>query len=97
MGGTRRGMLTTSLPVADERWLSYDGRHAMNVRGPSMSVAASGMTVNELKQQLSIAYVHAVAARAGYTCQLKNVDNDSIDVQVAAGAWFTSGPSRVRP
>ncbi len=49
-----------------------------------MSVAASGMTVNEQKQQLSIAYVHAVAARAGYTCQFKNVDNDSIDLQVAA-------------
>ncbi|MDX2038127.1 MAG: DUF4365 domain-containing protein [Isosphaeraceae bacterium] len=44
----------------------------------------SGMTDNERKQQLSIAYVHAVAARAGYACQLINVDDDSIDVQLAA-------------
>jgi hypothetical protein len=49
-----------------------------------MSVATSGMTVNEQKQQLSIAYVLAVAARAGYACQVINVDNDSIDVQLAA-------------
>jgi hypothetical protein len=42
------------------------------------------MTENEQKQQLSIAYVHAVAARAGYACQITSVDNDSIDVQLAA-------------
>lgn len=49
-----------------------------------MSVDMSGMTVNEQKQQLSIAYVYAVAARAGYACQVIHVDNDSIDVQLAA-------------
>jgi hypothetical protein len=49
-----------------------------------MSVAASGMTENEQKQQLSVAYVHAVAARAGYACQVVNVDDDSVDVQLAA-------------
>ena len=49
-----------------------------------MSVVTSGMTENEQKQQLSIAYVHAVAARAGYACQVINIDNDSIDVQLAA-------------
>lgn len=42
------------------------------------------MTENELKQQLSVAYVHAVAALAGYACQLINVDDDSVDVQFAA-------------
>ncbi len=42
------------------------------------------VTENEQKQQLSVAYVHAVAARAGYACQLIAVDNDSIDVQIAA-------------
>ena len=49
-----------------------------------MSVATAGMTENEQKQQLSVAYVHAVAARAGYACQVIHVDNDSIDVQLAA-------------
>jgi len=42
------------------------------------------MTENEQKQQLSVAYVHAVAARAGYACQIVHVDDDSIDVQLAA-------------
>jgi hypothetical protein len=42
------------------------------------------MTENEQKQQLSIAYVHAVAARAGYTCQPTLVDDDSVDVTLGA-------------
>ena len=42
------------------------------------------MTENEQKQQLSVAYVHAVAARAGYACQVVNVDDDSVDLQLAA-------------
>ncbi len=42
------------------------------------------MTVNEQKQQLSVAYVHAVAARAGYTCQVQYVDMDSVDVIISA-------------
>jgi hypothetical protein len=49
-----------------------------------MGVAAAGMTENEQKQQLSVAYVHAVAARAGYACQVINIDDDSVDVQLAA-------------
>lgn len=42
------------------------------------------MTENEQKQQLSVAYVHAVAARAGFTCQVQAVDIDSVDVIVSA-------------
>ncbi len=42
------------------------------------------MTENEQKEQLSVAYVHAVAARAGYACQVIHIDDDSIDVQLAA-------------
>jgi len=42
------------------------------------------MTENEQKQQLSVAYVHAVAARAGYACQATIVDDDSVDVTIAA-------------
>ena len=49
-----------------------------------MGVTAAGMTENEQKQQLSVAYVHAVAARAGYACQVIKLDDDSIDVQLAA-------------
>jgi Domain of unknown function (DUF4365) len=49
-----------------------------------MSMPIAGMTENEQKQQLSVAYVHAVAAHAGYACQVKTIDDDSIDVEVAA-------------
>jgi hypothetical protein len=37
-----------------------------------MSVGMAGMTASEQKQQLSVAHVHAVAARAGYACQVIN-------------------------
>ncbi len=42
------------------------------------------MTENEQKQQLSVAYVHAVAAQAGYTCQVQTVDADSVDLIISA-------------
>ena len=42
------------------------------------------MQENEQKQQLSIAYLHAVAAQAGYACQPVSVDEDSVDVTIAA-------------
>jgi hypothetical protein len=45
------------------------------------------VTENEQKQQLSVAYVHAVAARAGYTCQVQTVDDDSVDVQVGSKGY----------
>ena len=46
------------------------------------------MTENEQKQQFSIAYVHAVAALAGFTCQATLVDDDSIDVVLGARGWI---------
>jgi hypothetical protein len=42
------------------------------------------MTDNEQKQQLSIAYVHAIAASAGFACERPVVDDDSVDVMIAA-------------
>lgn len=48
------------------------------------------MTENEQKEQLSVAYVHAVAARAGFTCQPQTVDIDSVDVIVAASGMVHS-------
>jgi Domain of unknown function (DUF4365) len=46
------------------------------------------LTENEQKQQLSVAYVHAVAARAGYTCQVKTVDEDSVDLEIGASGYL---------
>ncbi len=42
----------------------------------------------DVEEALSIAYVHAVAAAAGYVIALKNFDRDGIDVTVEAGGGF---------
>ena len=39
------------------------------------------------KQQFSIAYVHAVTAPAGFACQATLVDDDSVDVTIAARGY----------
>jgi hypothetical protein len=46
------------------------------------------VTENEQKQQLSVAYVHAIAARAGYTSQVQSVDEDSVDVVIGARGYL---------
>jgi hypothetical protein len=56
--------------------------------GLHKSHGAVAVTENEQKQQLSVAYVHAVAAGAGYTCQVENVDDDSVDVQIGAKGYL---------
>ena len=42
-----------------------------------------GMTAEEQKQQLSFAYVHAVASRAGYQVERPPTDYDSIDLRIS--------------
>jgi hypothetical protein len=42
------------------------------------------LTENDIKEELSYAYVHAVAARAGFSCELVRKDRDSIDMHVHA-------------
>jgi hypothetical protein len=42
------------------------------------------MDENEQKQQLSLAYLHAVASTAGYACYVPSVDDDSVDRGLAA-------------
>ena len=46
------------------------------------------MDENEQKQQLSIAYLHAVASAAGFACQAPAVDDDSIDRTIVARGWL---------
>ena len=49
-------------------------------------VGATLLTLSDIKSALSIAYVQAVAARAGYTCgEPPGPDRDSIDLQIADG------------
>lgn len=45
------------------------------------------MDENEQKQQLSIAYLHAVASAAGFACQAPGVDDDSVDRTLGARGW----------
>jgi hypothetical protein len=46
------------------------------------------MDENEQKQQLSIAYLHAVASAAGFACQAPGVDDDSVDRTLVARGWL---------
>ncbi|HLK58631.1 MAG TPA: DUF4365 domain-containing protein [Chthonomonadaceae bacterium] len=39
---------------------------------------------NDRKEQLSYAYVHAVASHAGFGCDRPGIDRDSVDVTVSA-------------
>jgi hypothetical protein len=45
------------------------------------------MEENEQKQQLSFAYLHAVASAAGFVVQAQDVDNDSVDRAILARGW----------
>jgi cytochrome oxidase assembly protein ShyY1 len=45
------------------------------------------MDENEQKQQLSVAYLHAVASAAGFACQEPGVDDDSVDRTLVARGW----------
>jgi len=42
------------------------------------------LTENDIKEELSYAYVHAVAARAGFSCEIVRKDRDSVDLHVHA-------------
>jgi hypothetical protein len=46
------------------------------------------MDDNEQKQQLSVAYLHAVASAAGFASQATAVDNDSVDRTLVARGWL---------
>jgi len=46
------------------------------------------LATTDIEEALSIAYVHSVAAAAGYVIALKNFDRDGIDVTVEAGGGF---------
>jgi hypothetical protein len=59
----------------------------------SQSYSAEGgmdslLATNDIEEALSLAYIHAVAAAAGYVISLKNFDRDGIDITVEAGGGF---------
>src|SRR5438045_2674409 len=62
---------------------------AQNVGKAGLSKSQTGLLMdeNEQKQQLSIAYLHAVASAAGFACQVPGVDDDSVDRTIVARGW----------
>lgn len=42
------------------------------------------LSPNDIKEQLSLAYIHAVASRAGFSVEKVDVDRDSIDLKICA-------------
>ena len=42
------------------------------------------LTENDIKEELSYAYVHAVASRAGFSCENVRRDRDSVDLHIRA-------------
>jgi hypothetical protein len=53
------------------------------------------LTDNDIKSELSYAYLHAVAARAGCECQVtqRHSDNRGIDARLMASGEFATPPS----
>ena len=43
---------------------------------------------NDIKEELSYAYVHAVAANAGFACDRPTKDRDSIDCKISAHGFI---------
>ncbi|MGF1583586.1 MAG: DUF4365 domain-containing protein [Gemmataceae bacterium] len=55
------------------------------------------MTENDQKEHLSRAYVHTVAARAGYSFEIKVTDDDSVDGTIHAKGEVGVGASLKSP
>jgi hypothetical protein len=52
---------------------------------------------NAVKEELSYAYVHAVAARAGFSTNRPHRDNDSVDVQIDCNGYLVPESKRFSP
>lgn len=57
-----------------------------SVKFSSLRIILVPFTVQDIQEELSYAYVHAVASRAGFGCDRPNKDRDSSDVTISAYA-----------
>lgn len=55
------------------------------------------MSDNDIKEQLSYAYVHAVALRAGFACDRPMVDRDSVDATISARGRLAADSDLLSP
>ena len=70
----------------------------------NMSMSDTLLSIRDIEERLSIAYVLAVAARAGYTTSERDLDRDGIDLSIQAGGSMRpaldlqlKATSRLRP
>jgi len=52
---------------------------------------------NDIKEELSYAYVHAVAARAGFSCDRPFKDRDSVDVTISGKGRLATDSVLISP
>jgi hypothetical protein len=55
------------------------------------------LTENDIKEELSFAFVHAVAARAGFSCEIVRKDRDSVDMHIFARGQLHPASTFVSP
>lgn len=55
------------------------------------------LTENQVKEELSIAYLHAIAAKAGFSCEKLRVDMDSIDIIIGANGLLDKDSTLYSP
>lgn len=55
------------------------------------------LTVEDTKEELSYAYVHAIATLAGFTCDRPFKDRDSIDIQISSRGQLSPSSKLLSP
>lgn len=55
------------------------------------------LSENDIKEELSYAYVHAVASYAGFSCEPIRKDRDSVDANVRAKGWLDESSKFASP
>lgn len=64
---------------------------------PSLKGREHVLSENDIREQLSIAYVHAVASRAGFAWERTSIDRDGIDGRVMARGMLAEDATRRSP
>lgn len=55
------------------------------------------LTENQIKEELSIAYIHAIAAKVGFSCERPKIDMDSIDVEIKSHGYLSPNSTLYSP
>jgi len=55
------------------------------------------LTNNQIKEEISIAYIHAVAAQVGFSCEKLRIDMDSVDVVIQEHGMMDDSSSIYSP